>query len=1264
MNINELQIAHKKATELLVQKEHDIKLLHQKLENLSSAAKSSPTPAKSTDVKKLNSAKHSPPKLSQLFLKMFKKEEPALQTNFTFERENFTISLPKNSTLPMPESFVPEGACFAIRFKHSNVYCVITVEEDPHQIFKDGSQLNDLVISNIEANSTNFKLSAPHEIPHPAGTIYSSTCKVNLNNNKITYRPNSLISNGRAYQILLWSTHAEEKKLHEKNKMILDCFTILDPENRIEQSSSPPTKHQDIQLPELGISIQLSKLNASPYLTLDDDYPNASAGYQGDDNDGGVVFLADVEGLNLSDETIIYGCLNIEKIPPNHASLEYLGQKIISQNTVKQYSFTYTSNDELWYCRVDISQHQGKICVHSAWALSPKKIPPADSFWTHFNWTSADLTKELSSETNKQIAHNINQIGLYAYKVQHYHEAEKCFAEAHRLVPKDSVYGANWIRSFTASDRYSSALSTANTVIKTSPSNLEVRALKAYILVQLNQTEKAFKIYEDLFLSKYQDDDDLLDFLNALLDAHEHQRGADFMRRYTKLYPSPKMKRWMASMLRSNKEYLEAIEILTLLINESPKNEPAIELLIEVHEEQEQYELAMQWVKKLQKLTPNAIAPQLTEARILRSKGSHLEAYNLLSTLNQKYPEDSNVQEMYSIASARLGLGDHSSLRSQITPVEVENELLQRIRVNAKIAHPDEANHPAHYIKAIKAFDFNKNGTLTTTYYYTVKVTSSSGVEHFKNWHFNFDPSYEEIFVNTHTVYAADGSIAHKGKVSEYFISDEESNMEDTAKELTIPNVGIEIGSTIELVLSKRTFSSEKDHFPFKQLYLTSSYPQRINAITINSGDSHFHKIIKNGVKHSSSQNAEHFWVSHPKVYHSEDYMPNSEELFPFIYIGSNSRSWSDISNEYYQYIKERFEEDKHLNEAIDNILSLHSDKKEQVTACIQWVQAQCNYRAIEFGPRGRMPKPAIKTFKGKEGDCKDMSLLLWHMLKRIGLSPSLALANTDTEICPELPDENQFNHIVLYCPELNDNPVLDPTHEHLNLLASPPSNLLNNYILPISNTPTKLVAVKSTPASINVYQIIREVREEKNSIVIEETLTSKHFAAAYLRSRFQGQSKRRKKETLHRWFSDFYPSIRIESVKFDAGLNDNYKDLNLTIQYRYPTSSLNTFIPVPWENFYFEWSQANERINPLFNLIPVKIHSTTNRPSQLLDSHFSSSFTLSSFNSNPSSSHYSSVRKSFHAPASDYDTFRKELSNLIPKIPITQQKTSPPPSN
>ena len=72
-------------------------------------------------------------------------------------------------------------------------------------------------------------------------------------------------------------------------------------------------------------------------------------------------------------------------------------------------------------------------------------------------------------------------------------------------------------------------------------------------------------------------------------------------------------------MLVYHQEDIAAIDILKGILQESPKNEPAIELLIDSLRNTEQYKKAHKWVDRLQKIDPDNIDYQLEEARLLRT---------------------------------------------------------------------------------------------------------------------------------------------------------------------------------------------------------------------------------------------------------------------------------------------------------------------------------------------------------------------------------------------------------------------------------------------------------------------------------------------------------------------------------------------------------------------------------------------------------------------------------------------------------------------
>ena len=84
----------------------------------------------------------------------------------------------------------------------------------------------------------------------------------------------------------------------------------------------------------------------------------------------------------------------------------------------------------------------------------------------------------------------------------------------------------------------------------------------------------------------------------------------------------------------------------------------------------------------------------------------------------------------------------------------------------------------------------------------------------FSTLEFDFDPSYEQLYVNSVVVRDADGEMLAVGELNTYYITNSETGYEaSTEKTVHVPVPSLAPGVTIEAIVSKRT-SVDEGHVP------------------------------------------------------------------------------------------------------------------------------------------------------------------------------------------------------------------------------------------------------------------------------------------------------------------------------------------------------------------------------------------------------------------------------------------------------------------
>ncbi len=105
-------------------------------------------------------------------------------------------------------------------------------------------------------------------------------------------------------------------------------------------------------------------------------------------------------------------------------------------------------------------------------------------------------------------------------------------------------------------------------------------------------------------------------------------------------------------------------------------------------------------------------------------------------------------------------------------------------------------------------------------------------------------------------------------------------------------------------------------------------------------------------------------------------------------------------------------------------------DAPSRALAALRLVQHEVRYLGIEMGENSHRPHPPEQVFAQRFGDCKDKTLLLVTMLRRLGIAADPVLVNTDlrAHLRAELPAPTAFDHVVVRVSMDGREVWVDPT--------------------------------------------------------------------------------------------------------------------------------------------------------------------------------------------------------------------------------------------
>ena len=187
-----------------------------------------------------------------------------------------------------------------------------------------------------------------------------------------------------------------------------------------------------------------------------------------------------------------------------------------------------------------------------------------------------------------------------------------------------------------------------------------------------------------------------------------------------------------------------------------------------------------------------------------------------------------------------------------------------------------------------------------------------------------------------------------------------------------------------------------------------------------------------------------------------------------------------DLLN-WYQSLLERIEPlaDQQLVETTQTITEGANSELEKAKRIFHWVQDHIRYIAIEDGWRGFIPFPADEILEKRYGDCKDMTHLMYEMMKIAGIKAEHTWIGTRKlpYTYNETPCLSVDNHLVLSIFIDGKRYVLDATDAHT------PFGIPSTFIL------SKEGLSKNEKGQLEIYKIPEFKAEDcviKNEIQLQ----------------------------------------------------------------------------------------------------------------------------------------------------------------------------------
>lgn len=927
---------------------------------------------------------------------------------------------------------------------------------------------------------------------------------------------------------------------------------------------------------------------------LEDDYAHADVGYLAVSGYGAVVIPVCWQGEAPSRLALLEVFLSRfgEEYPTPFIHSESdvskgsaTGTHLVGNEPVDGEDYTY----HFWIVA-------NETCAYTLAAWGPARDPrtAGDLQWL---WGRLQLNKSpaiiAGGGSHKQKAANawfLNQVGMHYFDARSYRDAFRFLSQAADLDAGEPAYLMNALRVLVEIDAYREAYDWLQPRLPRYSDNLVVQSWDAWLAYQSGDSDKAVRIYEKLFSAGYREDDEFALYAGLLADREEWEKVEAALDSYASAGMTEALLKLEADLHGRRGDYDEALAILDSIIETRPFSADLayakIEVLDQLDRPAEILALAERLIEKNYRSLESYFYKGYAEYRLK----SYLKARDSFTAALKYSPTSSVVNEYLANINSILGEGENASISEVLAAVPLPAELQSLVDSTNYSATID--GYGAWFLNRITGYRFDAGETLSRTLRQQIKVQDAQGVAYFSTLEFNFDPAFEQLYVNSLVVRNAAGEKVAEGDPSAYYVTSTVDGFDaSTEKTAHLPVPSLAPGMVIEAVVTKR-INVEEGGFPLEVHYLSSSRPIGYSAVFV-TGDHDRLQFRSFRVEPPVTRNGSLVWeATNPVVYRWEPLQPWYDRMLPWVTIATTSSSWREAGEDYLALIADKLDTGRVADMAARLVEGV-DDTRRKIEIISHYVQKELHYEAIEFGRRAYVPKTARETLSDRYGDCKDHAVLLVSMLDAVGVPAQLALVNINQQVLPELPNIDQFDHMIVSVPVDGRRLYIDATDKDLRLGITPPRYMAGNHAL-VLGEPPELLPIPEFAIGDSGLQVERDIETiANNEIRVTEIGVFSGYQAADMRGQLREIEVSDMLGTMQRWVADRYSDAIVDDAFVD-NVFDASGELVVELQYRVPVDAGSFKLPGFFEATFLDYERLPERRFGFEIPVPLTVSTVT----------------------------------------------------------------------
>lgn len=1093
---------------------------------------------------------------------------------------------------------VPEASFAALRFK-PNAFSLVVVEDLGAGITAEQyAEVVQIAMEDQLAGDADSEYTGYEDIgarDERGMSVFQKKIYATVKSMPFTYVISTYVDGPRAYQLLTFASGEPDDAVEAEADLLLAAFSVIDAEKN-QHVVAEASDVRDYHSTTFGYRFRARDRGWYAWTDLADTNEGADFGALAARGYGAVVMPMCWDGPRPTDNAIYRVMMQQfgEDYPSDFITEEVdiekqgaRGKLLVGSEEAEGETYLYyqwiVANDECSY-------------TLAAWGAENDRTvrKDLDKLWKDFEVTGSPKAKngEYADQGERIVnAYLVNALGLHYYEARSFRDAFAYFQQANDLVADDEAFIINAVRALVEIDAFAEAAEWIESRVGPFENNQPVQSWDAWLAYQTNDPDKALGIYDSLFSSDYRDKDDFSAYMDLLAGAERWDDLDRVFANYTKGEVDDEALMLQVQLLERRERYDEALAVLQRMTEGRPFNADLayerMSILDQMGKPAEVLRIADELVAEGYRSLQSYYFKGDAEYQ-LRSYRNARESFEEALKFS---PANANIKEYLEAIDHMLGEGDTTTISKEIKSVSMPRKL-ERIFDATDLGTMTEG-YGAVFVARIAGYEFDGSDILRKSSFRKIRVLDDNGVTQFSTLEFDFDPSFEQLYVNSLVVRNPDGEIIAEGDLNTYYITNDESGYEaSTMKTVHLPVPSLAPGFVIEAIVTTRT-SVEEGTFPLETAYLSSDRPIEYSAVYINGKHDRL-KYQLSGVPmpHEDGKTLV-FDLQRPVAFRWEPLQPYFDQILPWVQLGTVSESWATAGEEYLQKIEEKVAIDTVADRALRLVDGVDSTARK-IEILSAWVQDEIHYEAIEFGRRAYIPKTARETIRDRYGDCKDHALLLYSLLEAAGIDASLALVNLSQQVLPELPNTDQFDHMIVAVETDEGLVFVDSTDKDLRLGQLAPRSMAGNFALALGDAPD-LIHIPDYESGLTGINVERTVEPRDDGYIdVTETARFTGYQAAELRGQLRSIETSEMQASLQRWVATRYSDAELTEHFVDNIFDAGY-DLLFEIRYTLPVDTDGSFeVPGFLEAYYLEFDRVADRRFPFEHFFPLRVSAVT----------------------------------------------------------------------